>query len=251
MSSPETTATPEVEVAPWKPQLDLDCPAGRVCLLEKEDIDNEFLNRLDLFKEKMDLYGDTLKRYYELKVHEKFGTVPADIAEETRENADENVNGEELLSLDRENLTGKLASLPGELQKIEKECLQRLAPPEVEVARWIYEYIYQESPLDRELLNASRFIKEKASGAGDFLDACSLLQEYEKSYLLEYCLSKVVEYRKDRTWYRDCVTRKVKRRRVEIQLSLEKRARDGPFVPSFSSGGHSSRVHKNTYKRSY
>lgn len=227
MSSLETT--PEVEVVPWKPKFDLDTPVGRVCMLSEKDIDSEFHKRYNIYMKNLGSYSRTLERYYELKTHEKFGTLSWEVLQETSKVSNYRVTNKEFIALGMEIISRKLASLPDELQHLEEQCFQPPMSKEYDALCWIYEFIYQQKPTASTVEIIARILQNHVSDF-EISRICPHLCDMGKSDLFAYFISESVRHDKVLAEKRDWIIRQAAHRRALVQQSAMDMAKgDGPI----------------------
>ncbi|PSK38407.1 hypothetical protein C7M61_002970 [Candidozyma pseudohaemuli] len=225
MSSSE--ATPEVEVAAWKPLFDLDTPAGRVCMLSEKEIDREFNKRYNIYKENLGSYSRTLERYYGLKTHEKYGTLPFEVIQETSRVSNYRVTNKEFIAMGMEIIASKIVPLTEELQHLEEQCFNPPKNKQEDALRWIYEYIYQREPPASTVEIIARTLQ---SNDYQLSKLCPHLCDMGKSDLIAYFVSKSVQHDKDLNEKRDEIIRQAAHRRSLAQEHAMNMAKgDGPI----------------------
>lgn len=226
------------ELVPWKPKFDLDTPEGRVCLLSEKVIDAEFTRRLGIRKRKLKSYGKSLGRYYELKTHEHFGTLPRDIVSEVDKRSNSRTTNQEFIDMGMEMVSQELALLPDELQKLEEQCFQPLEEAEHDALSWIYTYVYRLEPSADEIEKAADSILFYPRHFSSF-DFCRPLYDLRKTHLAKYFVQKSNELRDNLAEERDKVMRLVDQTRATARSYAKLAAAGGPIykvdIPSLQN----------------
>lgn len=225
------------ELVPWKPKFDLDTPEGRVCLLSKDVIDAEFNRRLDICKGNLEKYGKSLGRYYELKTHEQFGTLPRDIVREVDKRSNSRTTNQEFIDMGMEMVSQELALLPDELQTLEEQCFQP-ERAEYDALSWIYKYVYRLEPPAGELKSAADDLLLYPHRFTAF-DFCRPLYDLRKYHLAEYFVKKFNELRDNLAEERDKVMRLADQTRATARSYAKLAAAGGPIykvdIPSLQN----------------